>query len=167
MKQWLLDNWFLVLTAAVAVYGAVLATVAGVQARRLQRAMSKEEVSLTAFHLPSSGRRSVCVEVVNSGQCDVFIRDVTLRHRESPKDQGVPFITQVVLPHPALTPGDSRTYMSPEMGFEGPFDAILQKIRAASPDDVWIVVQSNKGELARIEGAEVLRVIDELLSSTN
>ena len=66
----------------------------------------------------------------------------------------------------AIAQGDKRTYMTAWPGLTNSWIPILQKFRAESPDDVWIVVRSNSRELARIDGAEVFRVIDEVLTST-
>ncbi|MEE9131250.1 MAG: hypothetical protein V3T84_14615 [Phycisphaerales bacterium] len=133
----------------------------------VERTMSEEKVTTRAFCEDLIGFGNVSVEVVNTGECDVFIRDVVLRHRKSPKDRGFAFVTSDPRANRALAPGDRRIYKLPGESFEKPLVRVLQKFRAECPDDVWIVVRSNRRELARIDGAEVIRVIDEVLSRSS
>lgn len=68
MKQWLLNNLFLLVTALVAVYGAVLTTLNTLQRR--ERVLIKR-VFPGKVSTPYPDLR---VEIVNTGQCDVPIR---------------------------------------------------------------------------------------------
>ena len=135
----------------------------------VERVMSEEKVTTRAFCEEFVGYGNVSVEVVNTGECDVFIRDVLLRHRKSPKDRGFAFVTSDPRANRALAPGDKRIYLLPGDSWGKQLGDILRKYKTESPDDVWIVVRSNTTELARIDGAEVFRVIDAVLSrsSTN
>ena len=73
--QWLADNWFVVLTAAVAIYGAFV----GTKSLRLARALAKrgvtEDVSIERV-FPTQKGDELRVEIVTRGTIPVYIRSV-------------------------------------------------------------------------------------------
>ncbi len=142
MKQWVLDNWYWVVTAVVAVYGAVLVT--------LKALPRRERVSITRV-FPSGGSSSdedLRVEIVNAGQRHVPIRAVGM-HREGDEP---PMIFLRASGEARLAPGDRAIYARPfqELG----------KFKGATPDQVWIAVRSHLRELDRVDGAAALRLLE-------
>jgi hypothetical protein len=103
-------------------------------------------------------RPSLEVEVVNCGRCRVFLREVVLRSSRAPDKRGVRFVPNDSDVQSGIEPGDRRRY-----GF--PVEEIPQRYKDSHPRDVWVAVESNKRELCRIDGVEVMRALDEALSS--
>lgn len=80
--QWLADNWFLVLTAVVAIYGAIVGTKSlgvGKKSLRLARALAKreitEDVRIKRVFLTHKADQ-LRVDIVNHGTIPVPIRTV-------------------------------------------------------------------------------------------
>ena len=152
-KQWILDNWLLLVTALVAAYGAVLAT---------WNALPRpERISITRVWPENSTLpdRKLLIEVVNVGRCPVFVRTVGLYRSDKPEPKVFSW-WQGSRAETALEPGEHRSY-------EHRLDSLRQFAEGALDQDLWVAAHSNRTELDRIDGAEVFRVIDKDRSSTN
>ncbi len=145
--HWVADNWLLLVTAAVAVYGAVLATLTALPRR--------ERVSITRVFpgRVSTPEADLRVELVNTGQRHVPIRAVGMHLKGSER----PMIFLRVRGETRLAPGDRAIYVRP---FQD-----LGKFKGATPDQVWIAVRSHQRELDRVNGAGALPLLEEYFSA--
>ena len=152
--QWLADNWFLVLTALVAIYGVFVGTKSLGVAKKslgLARSLAKreitEDVSIERV-FPTSRGDELRVEIVNRGTIPVFIKSVGVY---------MPAVEKGFILH--WTKGDrGEPLAAGNRGFYGRrFDEILGFTKGKG--GAQVAVLSNKQELAKTEGDEVASLI--------
>ena len=131
--QWVANNWLLLVTAVVAVYGAVLAT--------LNALPRRERVKLVHpfWTVKRGDQEFLRVDVVNQGRVPVFVRAVKLHAPGG----GLDLVFETVEPGVSKNPievGDHRLYQREQLAVES---------FVASLKDTWMTVESNRGEIAR------------------
>ncbi len=142
--QWLADNWFLVLTAIVAIYGAGMGTKSFFLARALAKREITEDVRIKQVFLTHKADH-LRVEIVNHGTIAVPIRTVELYKPAVAKGYTLEWHRGDGDHNSPLGPGHHSIYTRPVADVLG-----FMEVPGA-----YIAVMSNKGELARSEADEV------------
>lgn len=151
--QWLADNWFLVLTAVVAIYGVFVGTKSlGVAKKSLSlaRALAKrgttEDVRIKRVFLTHKNDK-LRVDIVNHGTIPVPIRTVGIY---KPGDEnGFTLQWHKGESDSPLEPGNHSIYTRPVDDVFG-----FMVVPGA-----FIAVRSNKRELARTKGDEIVSLL--------
>jgi hypothetical protein len=173
-------------TRRIAIFAAVVASAGGLknlydiwdkmQEKRKKADESAERIkAVPLFDSFMTASPTVGVEIHNEGKVPVPIRRVALVIKTEAGEAGYPMVTTGDMEtrhYPDGRPYSDRQYLNqakldpadPSVEFFVQFmpkDARPNQLAAMSPENLWIRVESNKGVVARVEGAEIQAVIKE------